>query len=519
MKLEYQALLWIGFGLANYGVHAQVSTRGLFKSSNLQEWKEEDLAIYELPHQDNDKHIQLALDEAEKDHLKPFKFGQSVPFELSAVRDGEWSFNEDHTARIWRAEIVSEEAFSLSLIFDDFYLPPGAELYVIGKDSTLGAFTGAINNKDNGEFATAPIPGDTVLIEYFEPIVDGDKDSNKPEQPRSNSLRLKLSSVVHGFRRPYNHGHSGSCNIDVACQLRRDKGWRDQVNSVAVVIINKGETFCTGTVLNNSEQDGRQLFLTAYHCTSPDIVNSIVGFNFQRQRCGKKEEPYYHTCHGLKPLALMPESDMALFEIRETIPDDYNVYYAGWNAAKVAPKNVTCIHHPWGDVKKVSRYYGTCQWSGYMNETTGHHWRIPKWDEGTTEKGSSGSVLFDDNGLVVGHLHGGAASCNNRQGYDAFGALVSDWDYSDDKRQRLDHILNPLGLDIRRMTGGYYRTGDEGSKIAYNPYAHRFADNSDDEEESSQGLLQFRNESESEDSIEVIAFGIIPSKEPVPAPS
>ena len=39
-------------------------------------------------------------------------------------------------------------------------------------------------------------------------------------------------------------------------------------------------------------------------------------------------------------------------------------------------------------------------------------WKIAAWDDGTTEGGSSGSGLWDQNGLLVGQLYGGQASCS-----------------------------------------------------------------------------------------------------------
>ena len=37
----------------------------------------------------------------------------------------------------------------------------------------------------------------------------------------------------------------------------------------------------------------------------------------------------------------------------------------------------------------------------------GTHVRVEDWDLGTTEGGSSGSPLFDQNHRVIGQLHGG----------------------------------------------------------------------------------------------------------------
>lgn len=459
----------------------QVTKTGVFHPSRLSDIDEDSLAVYEMPPQDNDKQIQLAQAEERQALLKPFKFGNAIPFELRADRDGDWSITEDGKARVWRAEIYSENASSLSLIFDSFYLPPKAELYVTGKQFTLGALTGEVNNKEDGAFSTAPIPGDTLLLEYFEPIEGEELAKGESINPASDSLRLKISSVVHGFRRPYSHGQSAGCNVDVACTLTGDKKWRDQVNSVAIIIMGQGESFCTGTVLNNTEEDGRQLFLTAYHCVSDDIFNSIVGFNFQYKQCEDRQNPRHNSCHGLKPLALWPDSDLALFEIKETIPDDYRVYYAGWDARNRAPEDVTCIHHPWGDVKKMARYHGSCQWSRYENSPGFHHWKVPYWNLGTTEPGSSGSALFNGEGLVVGHLHGGTASCDRKQGYDIFGALVSDWDASRRRDDRAKYYLNPSDKNTLKMYGSYYKSSKEGAHRK-TPCAYPGSDQEDEEE-------------------------------------
>lgn len=63
-----------------------------------------------------------------------YKFGETVPTEIDIDRNGEWAMNMDGTARVWRAVVQSLGAKSLSILFDTFYLPPGAELYLIGRN-------------------------------------------------------------------------------------------------------------------------------------------------------------------------------------------------------------------------------------------------------------------------------------------------------------------------------------------------------------------------------------------------
>jgi hypothetical protein len=106
--------------------------------------------------------------------------------------------------------------------------------------------------------------------------------------------------------------------------------------------------------------------------------------------------------------------------------------FAGWTAAPVDfGSEVVGIHHPGGDLKKIS--FGTtqqgfydCTWSVYGGLTCNPHpgdgrYIAVKWDDGTTEGGSSGSAIFDNQGHVIGNLRGGGASCETPNLLDFYG--------------------------------------------------------------------------------------------------
>jgi hypothetical protein len=57
----------------------------------------------------------------------------------------------------------------------------------------------------------------------------------------------------------------------------------------------------------------------------------------------------------------------------------------------------------------------------------GDHWRIVDWNVGTTEPGSSGSGLWDENHRIIGQLHGGGAACGNDES-DWYGAFHVSFD-------------------------------------------------------------------------------------------
>lgn len=64
------------------------------------------------------------------------------------------------------------------------------------------------------------------------------------------------------------------------------------------------------------------------------------------------------------------------------------------------------------------------------------------WDIGTTEPGSSGSPLFNQDNRVIGQLHGGDAACDNDES-DWYGAFYASWTGGDKSSSRLLDWLDP----------------------------------------------------------------------------
>jgi hypothetical protein len=96
-----------------------------------------------------------------------------------------------------------------------------------------------------------------------------------------------------------------------------------------------------------------------------------------------------------------------------------------------------CIHHPKGDIKKISK------WEKAIS-LQADYWKV-KYSKGSTEGGSSGSPLFNRTGYVVGQLSHGNASCSNTgtglfDGHDFFGCFHRSWE-----KYGLCYELNPNG--------------------------------------------------------------------------
>jgi len=109
-------------------------------------------------------------------------------------------------------------------------------------------------------------------------------------------------------------------------------------------------------------------------------------------------------------LANSAGSDVGLLQLNSTPPSSYNVYYTGWDKSGTIPTNQTAIHHPAGDVKKISFDTNPATQATYGGASV---WKIGTWEDGTTEPGSSGSGLWDQNRRLIGQLYGGDATCSN----------------------------------------------------------------------------------------------------------
>jgi lysyl endopeptidase len=342
------------------------------------------------------------------------RFAHPFFVSMTPENSGVWTTQSDGT-RIWRLGIRSNGAYSINLIFDRFNLVPGVSVYLFnpGQSLVLGAFT-HLNNLPSGVLATAPIPGDELIVELHIP-----KGITKTSE-------LMIGAINHDYLNlfPYlkggDFGDSGSCQVDFTCSA--EGFWNDVGRSVCKMIVD-GTELCTGTLLNNTRNDGKPYVLTAGHCVEDASQASTVlfYFNYQVPNCEASIEGVAtQTLSGSFLRAYAEALDFALIEMSAVPPASYQPFWAGWSRTSTPSSSVKAIHHPEGDVKKVA-LSGSAPIATTFSATspggvtflTNSHWRVPTWASGTTEPGSSGCGLFDFDGLLLGSLSGGEAYCGH----------------------------------------------------------------------------------------------------------
>ena len=361
-------------------------------------------------------------------------------------RNGVWDEAAPGIAR-WRLRLSSEGARSLSLHLKDLQLPNGAQLWLAGADGQdlQGPFTAAAVR--SGELWLPIVRASEAVLEVQLPTAS------------QTALRLKLVEAFHGYRSltaagsPGKAGpggsESGACNLNVACPAGND--WRPEIR--ATVYLATPESLCSGSLVNNTRLDERPLILTANHCgiRSINVASLTAYFNLQSSTCSSNDRGRVdQNLAGASVLARDSNSDFTLLTLAGPVPASFNALYAGWDARSTAtPQSGVTIHHPSGDEKKISVYSRSA--SKVDDEPIGSGpggftvdaWQV-QWTQGTTEGGSSGSPLWNQDHRVVGVLSGGGASCADPTAPDFFARLERGWNGGGTSATRLRDHLDPV---------------------------------------------------------------------------
>ena len=419
-------------------------------------------------------------DSIDNENGMPPRFGYPHKVNLNLENAGEWKVlpNGD---RLWNLTITCPGAKSINLLYDKYWLPKGAKLFVYSKDKThtIGAFTSKNNKGTKDElrgFATGLVYSDTVVVEYY-----------VPNEVAYNGV-VSIAYVVQGYRyinvnrNSVEYGSSGSCQVNVNCQEGQE--WQNEKKAVALILVN-GYRYCTGSLINTTANDNRPLFLTANHClggwanndtnydaiTKPNLDHYSFWWNYETPGCSNlANEPSHYSTSGATVVANNPASDFALLSLTEDPKDNPNIktYYLGWDRSGNAGTGGVGIHHPCGDVKKISTYYDQPISTDYLSSTqnsSSSHWRViwnaTSTNHGTTEGGSSGSALLNNSRKIIGQLHGGYSSCYNLYVPDWYGKFSVSWTGNGavDNRRKLQPWLDPLNTGAI-ILGGIGSTPD-----------------------------------------------------------
>ncbi len=336
---------------------------------------------------------------------------------------------------LWHVIITVPDANALGLVFSNLHMAENDKLFIFDdtRKHHIGAFTQA-NNTTPGKFSTRVLPASTLIIEYY--------SQNTPiNQAPDFTIEEIIYLTDNTFLEPSAGGSksSGACNVNVNCP--EGDMWQKQKRGVARILLRQGSNWfnCTGSLINNTFNDGTPYFLTSDHCgsnaSSADLQAWQFYFNYEYPGCPNSGgTPTTRMLTGASLVAKAPISqgtDFKLLLLNDNVPLDWNPYFNGWSISSRDPLAGTGIHHPSGDAKKISTYTNPLVQGTFTGGMPNGYWRVV-WEEtesghGVTEGGSSGSPIFDQYGLIAGTLTGGGASCSNPTFPDFYGKFYRHW--------------------------------------------------------------------------------------------
>lgn len=432
-------------------------------------WDEDFSAQYPIRSADRIQLPAVNLEKlAEEDAQFPDGIRFAAPDQVDlGMKKGQW-ITLANGDRIWRLQIQKEGALGLAFFYDALALPPGSYLLMFGEDRTQQPLSYQADDLHSGDrFFTGITDGATATLEYYEP----------KQQKGKGTIHLFRVDYVYDAEnyRSFNEfefGASLECELNANCPEGDD--WEKEKNSVCriIVVVEEGTGYCSGSLLNNTNQDKTPYILSAFHCQdgfTPLYDLWRFDFNYASSGCeNPATEPGFNSMSGSLFRAGRRENDFLLLEIADTIPDNFGVYYNGWNRSADPPTTSVSIHHPKGDIQKISVendpatiFQAPINWDNGTTTPPNHHFRV-RYEVGTFEPGSSGSPLLDPDGLVVGQLHGGNADeCDNINAY--FGRLRLSWIGGGFPENRLMDWLDPAGMDLDSLVGLATASVDTGS--------------------------------------------------------
>ncbi len=379
-----------------------------------------------------------AISDVTKDSRWRFGYNNYTDFNLT--NSGTWQ-NLANGGKIWQLSLTCANALTINLTLDNVVIPEGNEMYVFNpsKSFILGKFSK--KHLYEGQLGTELVPGETAIIEYY--VAPENIDTEKS---------LTINTVTHGYRTAEEFqekafGSSGSCNMNSICP---DGVPITNAIRATMMLVSGSNGFCTGSMINNTANDGTPYVLTANHCYS-NPASWIFRFNWASATCANPGgSPSFQSISGAILRSRRTPSDFCLVEItggliNGTVPLAFNTYFPGWDNSDTPPSSAHCVHHPRGDIKKISFDDNALSSANGMGSSEANsQWQVV-WDRNTTtEPGSSGSPLFDQNGRIIGQLWGGGASCGNLSAPDYYGKVSYSWNPSgSNQTNQLKFWLDP----------------------------------------------------------------------------
>ena len=359
-----------------------------------------------------------------------------------------------------QGSLTSPGADAMRMAIDLANVPADVEMVFFGSDAP--------------EVLVGPVKvGDVKdrTVPWWGPITDGETQTVEFfARTRAGAMPIRLTAASHVFttlasgftKRSQDIGDAGSCNVDIKCSsLQTSQAFLNARSAVTQMVFNDANTvfLCTGTLLNDTVPSTQiPWFLAANHCFDNEdaplktssqmqsVANTLSTlWAFEAQSCGSRTvPPYTQLVGGAQFIYNNPRADVLFLRLNDAAPS--GAFFAGWGANALGSNvSMITIHHPEGDLKKVSQGTTLGTTNPPVPGGSALNFTEVTYSSGTTEPGSSGAPLFTFDGsqyLVRGALWGGTALCTNPTGTDSY--------------SRLDNVISSLSPYLNPPSGPAY---------------------------------------------------------------
>ncbi len=323
-----------------------------------------------------------------------------VHVDVPAYDDAVWErLTGPQGATSWRLAIVAPGAKFLRAHFS-VYSPGASDVVVV---------YGELDPAQARRVRSVKVAGEA---DVWAPPTKGERLHVEVLTSSATPPKLVIDLVSYGLEDMAQNKEAG-CYLDPTCYA----AWDDLKTGIGHVSLESGGIayVCSGALLNDTASSGTPWFLTANHCvsTQAEADTVVVSWRFYTDECNGDPPDFYSTPYseGSKMAFTDTMTDMTLLELDEDPPNGTS--YFGWTTAEVLPGNdVTTLHHPDGAYMRIT--FGEVMYLEY-------YFYSVLYSESSTEGGSSGAPLFNDDRQVIGALSGGDASCYYMEGLDEFG--------------------------------------------------------------------------------------------------
>jgi lysyl endopeptidase len=440
-QLLHFSVLFFSLILLSFYVEGQVKTRKFANGlpSNYLQKKIDQIPVYRVKPPEKFKE---SLQNPDRYNSKEFIYKYAIAKQIDLDFLKESKLVSDNEFNYYALKIEAEDALSVSIQFKESSLSLNSVLTIYTEfEITDSIVDKTLNNSTT--WKTKAYHGNQLTLLLKVPI--GEIQGNK----------LKVGLVSFGYRSVNSAffgspGASSSCHKNAICP---EGGlYAQNRNSIALVEVDEG-TY-TGALIMNTCNTNTPYFLTAKHNLTGggDPGSAVFIFKYLSAQCntntGFSAEIQFN---GADVKASYDPSDFALFQLRQTPSANLGLSFSGWDRNFANGFSYASLHHPKGDLMKLSIDYnslGLSSWGG-----TDTH-LVAEFGYGAIEPGSSGGPLFNSSRRIVGQLHGNQATtgqfCTDLRG--EYGRFDLSWNGGGTPQTALKYWLDPNNTNLLTTT-------------------------------------------------------------------